>query len=512
MIDKSLDDITKSGNSRDGGSSVEAVLAKSVTGVSWLVWSMMSILILLALAVIFVLPKLVDEYELPFTPRVNSQNNAPIVTPANTTQTLSVSPFDEAQKAKQRADSQDVLAQLLTQQKELEAIGVEQWAADEYSAAYDAAGLGDEAYRVQQFAEATIHYQSSLNAMGALLDSVPQVLSSTLQKGADALIAGDAVTALENYQLVLLLSPDNNPASVGMLRAQSLDKVTGLLSQAERAIENDQLTNARDYLQQAVALDQYHANAQTQLAQVRQAISDRAFTDLMSAGFLALSEDRSPAAVAQFEKALAMRPGSKQALDAIQQTQDKLEVIAIEQHRAAAQALEAQEEWQQAANEYDAALAVDANLVFAKTGKDYAQKRVRLDSLLQDAIQSPIRLGDPAVYEQTVQVYYTGRQIEDAGPILTQRLDTLEVLLTKAQVPVDVQLVSDNRTDVTVYQVGVLGQFTQHTLSLMPGEYVAVGTRPGYRDVRKEFVVGFEHTTPAINVVCEEAIATASRP
>lgn len=512
MTEQSKENITKTENSRDEVSSAETVSTKPATGVSWLVWSMMSLLILVALAVIFVLPKMVEEYELPFTPRVNSQNNAPIVASTNAAQTPAISPFDEAQKAKQRAESQEVLAQLLSQQKALEAIGVQQWAADEYSAAYDAAGLGDEAYRTQQFAAATVQYQKSLNAMEELLDSVPQVLSSSLQKGADALTDGDAVTALESYQLALLLSPDNDAASVGMQRAQNLDNVRGLIRQAERAIENDQLTNARDYLQQAVALDQYHADAQTQLAQVRQAISDRAFTDLMSAGFLALSESRSSAAIVQFEKALAMRSGSQQALDAIQQTQDKLAVIAIEQHRTAAQALEAQEQWQQAVNEYDAALAVDANLVFATTGKDYAQKRVRLDALLQDAIDSPIRLGDPAVFEQTVQVYYTGRQIEDAGPMLTQRLDTLESLLAQARVPIEVQLISDNRTAVTVYQVGVLGQFNQHTISLMPGEYVAVGTRPGYRDVRREFVVGFDHTTPPINVVCEEAIATASRP
>jgi tetratricopeptide (TPR) repeat protein len=512
MTEKSIENTRPAESNHDGVASVEVMPVRPATNVSWLVWSMMGLLVLLALVVIFVLPKLVEEYELPFTPRANSQNEMPIVTPSNATQTLAVSPFDAAQKAKQRTEAQEVLAQLLNQQKELEKIGVEQWAADEYSAAYEAARLGDEAYRTQQFVEATVQYQSGLDAMKALLDSVPQVLNSMLQRGDDALTVGDANASLESYQLALLLSPDNADASVGMQRSLSLDKVRGLMRQAERAIENGLLTNARDYLQQAVALDQYDTDAQVQLTRVRLSISDREFTDFMSAGFLALSDARSAAAIAQFEKALAMRPGSKQALDAIRQTQDKLEVIAIEQHRAAAQALEAQEEWQQAVNEYDAALAVDANLVFATTGKDYAHKRVRLDSLLQDAIQRPIRLGDPAVFEQTVQVYYTGRQIEDAGPILTRRLDTLEVLLTQAQVPVDVQLISDNRTDVTVYQVGVLGQFTQQTVSLMPGEYVAVGTRPGYRDVRKEFVVGFDHTTPPINVVCEEAIATASRP
>jgi len=42
-------------------------------------------------------------------------------------------------------------------------------------------------------------------------------------------------------------------------------------------------------------------------------------------------------------------------------------------------------------------------------------------------------------------------------------------------------------TDVSIYKVGKLGNFTETELTLRPGIYVAVGSRPGYRDVRLEF-------------------------
>jgi hypothetical protein len=93
-----------------------------------------------------------------------------------------------------------------------------------------------------------------------------------------------------------------------------------------------------------------------------------------------------------------------------------------------------------------------------------------------------------------------------AGPRLQGQLDQINGFLDRAQVPVDVQLQSDGLTTVTVYRVAELGMFTAQTLSLMPGEYVAVGVRPGFRDVRQEFIVGLDGQAPVITVACSEAI------
>ena len=72
--------------------------------------------------------------------------------------------------------------------------------------------------------------------------------------------------------------------------------------------------------------------------------------------------------------------------------------------------------------------------------------------------------------------------------------------------PLTVTLVSDNVTNVSIYKVGKLGSFETHELDLRPGTYVAVGSRPGYRDVRLEFRVAPEIDTQPVVVRCEEPI------
>ncbi len=479
-------------------------------GPSPLVWLMLGVLILLALAVIFVLPGVVAEYELPLTPRAQVEQ---VQTPASAAApTLNpVSPFEEAQRARQRQEAQEVLSSLLERQTALEDLQVGSWAQQAYDEALNFARTGDEAYRTQAFDQATEQYRNADNALAQLQDSIPQVLADALARGNAALEAGNAMQATEAFSLALLLQPGAADAQSGLQRAATLDQVNALLAQAEQQRNAGALEDARSTLEQALGLDAAHAEARSQLDQVRQAISDNAFTRVMSTGFAALQTGDTDGAIAAFEQALVMRPGNPEAQEAITQTRDQLAVSRINAHREAAQTHVAGEQWEAAVVEYDAALAIDAALVFAIDGRDYAAKRLQLDRLLQDAIDQPARLADTAVHAQAVQVYYTGLALENRGPRLQQQLSQVEVLLARAQVPVEVQLLSDNLTDVTLYQVGVLGRFQSQTLSLKPGRYVAVGTRPGYRDVRTEFEVGFDNRSTPVTVACTEEILAVNR-
>lgn len=494
--------------SPQGNSSSKALPASA--GPSPVVWLMLGVLGIIALGVIFVLPGVVENYELPFTPRAevietNRQNSA------NMPNTAAISPFEEAQRAKQRQEAQAVLASLLGRQAALEELEVAAWAGPEYDAALAFAKLGDESYRGQDFGVATAEYESADSALERLQTAVPEVFATALAQGQQALVDGDAQLAREQFALALILMPLDAGAHTGLRRAESLEEVGQLVSEAQDLRAANRLDEALASAQRAVALDGAHEQARTMVSDIRTQIADNAFTRVMSEGFAALQAGQSEAAIAAFGRALAMRPNSMQAQEAITQTKDQLAVTQITAFRGAAEDFVAQERWAEAVREFDAALSIDPNLVFAIEGKDYAQKRAQLDTLLSSAIDQPERLANAAVYEQVVQVYYTGRNLNEEGARLQGQLDELEVLLNKAQVPVEVRLVSDNQTLVTLYQVGELGKFEQHLLSLKPGKYVAVGTRPGYRDVREEFEVGFGNRSAPVTIACTDEIVAVNR-
>jgi len=79
-------------------------------------------------------------------------------------------------------------------------------------------------------------------------------------------------------------------------------------------------------------------------------------------------------------------------------------------------------------------------------------------------------------------------------------------VLDQASTPVSVTLRSDNLTAVTVYRVGELGNFTERALQLKPGRYVVVGTRSGYRDVRRELNVAPGAAPAVLSIQCVDPI------
>ena len=92
------------------------------------------------------------------------------------------------------------------------------------------------------------------------------------------------------------------------------------------------------------------------------------------------------------------------------------------------------------------------------------------------------------------------------GPVLAEQIATLEQLLTKANQPITVLLRSDAETEVIVYKVARLGRFEQKSLNLRPGTYTALGTRNGYRDVRRSFTLSHEGSPPEVVITCTEQI------
>lgn len=459
------------------------------------------LLLVLVAGVIFVLPRLI-------TPPDPTTSSVVVVNaPSNTAAAAnSVAPFEEAQKLRQRETAQNILAELLDLQESLEEKEVESWAEADINSVFALASQGDEAYQNQDFVGAATFYQQGLEKLTALDTSLPDVFNRYLGTGEQAILNDDPALAEESFNIAVLINPDSDEAVNGYDRAQILPEVLAVITQGRQFHDAGEFENAREFYQQALEIDPVHVGARKLLEQANTDILDRDFSAAMSRGFTALASSAPKAAETAFKQALGLKPDSPEARSALEQTVDQMTLSAINIHLDAAREFENQEQWQQALAEYDAALSIDANVVTAREGKSRANSRNNLDNYLETINNDPLRLAENAVYEQAVGIYNEATKIDGNWPRLNGQLNTLRNYLQRATEPVEVILQSDALTEVTVYQVGNLGQFSSHTLNLEPGTYVAVGIREGFRDVREEFVVGFDGKSPVITVQCVEEI------
>ena len=242
MGDKVVNDSDQSGPQPWTSATQQAASkAPSRQGPGPVVWLLLGILSLLALAVVFVLPGVVAEYELPFTPRAPISEVSSPSAPAPAT---GISPFDEAQRARQRQEAQQVLASLLERQQALDALAVQQWAQVRYQAALDAARQGDEFYRTQSFDEAGRQYRAADDALSALQGQLPKVYDDAMQQARAALQEGAAALAKDKFTLALAVRPGDQEAQAGLTRAQSLDEVAALLDEARKLRDTGKLDEA----------------------------------------------------------------------------------------------------------------------------------------------------------------------------------------------------------------------------------------------------------------------------
>jgi tetratricopeptide (TPR) repeat protein len=470
----------------------------------WLAVAALVILVLVAAVVFAVLP---DWVAAP-----NPQAGAPA--PAAPVDVPEPEPaLSEEELAALREQADDLLADLLNQQQRLESLSAPDWAGEDWPRYEALARDGDDAYLAERLDDAIAAYSEALELGETLISRSEAISARALAAGQAALSAGNAGLAIEQFDLVLGIDPEHAEALAGRARAERLPEVLEHVQRAVDLAEAGQLGDAADAYRAALEIDRNWPAAQRGLADVERRIAEARYESLMSRGMQALTDERYDDATAAFRDALAMRPDSSEARDGIMQAEQgaKLDQIALAEARGLA--FERRERWSDAIAQYEQILETDGTLAFAREGLGRARTRADLDLKLANLIDNPNLLFRDDVLADARMLIDEARSVLQratdeigAQPRLEGQVARLEELVTIASTPVPVRLVSDGLTEVTLYRVGRLGVFMTHELELRPGNYTAVGSRDGYRDVRRTFTVVPGREPEPISVICVERI------
>jgi serine/threonine protein kinase/tetratricopeptide (TPR) repeat protein len=412
--------------------------------------------------------------------------------------------LDDSGKLRYKVDM--ILGELLSDFETLERRAVQRWAAVAYRRAQDFYKKGDDAYLRKDWAAAEVHYLDALSVLEPLFDQVEPEFQKALAGASAAFEAGDRAEALRLFELAVAITPNSPAAREGFERAKNLETVLQLVDRGLEYEEELELDAAEASFQQAVDLDPNWTPALEGVERVRITRTQIQFDSRMSEGIEALAVGDYLGARAAFRMAEQLIPGSPEPSDGLLQVDQGLRLDNINTLEQEALALERSEHWDAAAKTYEEILKVDNNLSFAMDGLAKSRRMSELHVQLDDYIKDPDRLAAPSVMKRATTLLVDVTRMDEIGPRLEGQRDELSRLLKRAATPVSIELISDNLTSVSIYKVGVLGNFANTRLDLRPGTYVAVGVRPGYRDVRLEFRVAPEIDMQPVVVRCEEPI------
>jgi len=486
----------------------------------------LAVALTLFIAVIYVLPAIVNpeseetragsgrDEQLPVTGQETAGASAQDATPPSTAvAAASGTSFSENTRTdfgsdgtRVKAATDEALGDLLSRLERLRYRAIDRWGGQPYLDAVDMYAQGDAAYLSRNYALAGERYRKATQMLEPFFDRIDEVFAATLAAAREAFAAADPSESVRLFDLAVAITPGHREAEAGLARALTLESVLNLTAQGTRFEKDLELDAAKLAFEKALEADGLWEPAMDGLERVRIAIKQMSFDLRMTEGLDALAAGDFASATAAFNAARILDPKSRQPADGLLQVDQGIRLANIRRLEQEATTLDEEEQWEASIAVYQEVLGIDSDLQFAKEGLANASSRAALHNRLQSLIENPDSLSDRVTMQTATRLLLDLARVSPMGPRLADQKTELSRLLKRAATPLRVQLISDNVTDVAIFKVGKFGTFGSRELELPPGVYVAVGNRPGFRDVRLEFRVAPEIEMKPIVIQCEEQI------
>lgn len=463
----------------------------------------LALLILIGGALFYLLPERDISPQAPTLTSEPLTSEQPTTTLETTPSEPTLAPLELAKLEELKTQGVELAAELLRRQVEVEDIGGRLWAGERYDQSSELGISGDEAYRDEKFQTAVDQYQAGIKLLEDILAETDSVFAENLAKGEQALLDGAHAVAIEAFQILTRIEPENQELIASLNRALSLEQVVRLTQDAQTLEKNGDLSAAIDNFKKAVDLDSLWQPAAEGIRRINNQIARNRFQDEMSQGFAQIESEQFELAREAFERAQQILPNSTEPDDGLQQIAlAEVQAEIRDLNRQIAE-LEAQGDWNSAIPLYENILSISPGLAPATAGLAKATEQSELQATLKQYIDQPQLLQTDDGLESARSALVAAAT---AGPHFRSEARDLSHLVSLARIEVQVLLTSDQRTEVTVYQVGSYGQIDRAELSLIPGVYTFVGKRSGYRDVYKEVHIKGDVNPVTVDVRCSERI------
>lgn len=398
----------------------------------------------------------------------------------------------------------DYLAKLA----DLESRAAGVWGGDSFAGGKSLGQLARDAADDQQWDLALDRITVAARRLQRVEELLPTVRASLIADAGQALDQGQLELARQNFELLRQIDPTDSAAAEGLERVSALLSVLPVLADAESALLGGDALRAVTLFEQVLRADGRNSTATRGLQQATLALGNDRFGQAIGQ---ALAEFRSgdfPAADASLARAADLRPGAAEIAAVRAQLAAGRERRSLDGERDAILALERAERWSDALARYEQILARDPSLVFARVGRERVVPRARAEQRMNALIVDPSRLSAAEVRQEAQRLLSETAPWAGNGtaPMLVRQREALQLELDRYAVRIRAVIQSDGLTAVRIQRVGDLGAFERKELQLQPGRYVAIGTRTGFRDVRREFSLVPGESPPVIDVRCTEAI------
>ncbi|MDA8637732.1 hypothetical protein N9L49_03865 [Rhodospirillales bacterium] len=362
------------------------------------------------------------------------------------------------------------------------------------------------AFSVGDYTSALSRLQSGTDSAADKLDNYEAAFDTAFQDADIAYQSEDVETAQLKITEALRLKPNSAAAQQLKTQIDRLPKVLSLINEAVTArVENDLQREAK-FLKEIIELDPTREDQKNRLATVNTTISESRFASYISNGMAGVERRDLKTAETNLRKAEALfksRDAVTLLSSQVATLKRELNAEALVEKGIAASAAD---DWDQAAAYFVGARKVLPDNKEALDGHLLASKIIDLKKQTAKHLSNPARLSNQSVMTTVEALIEDTKVFGDFSPSLKARSQELAAFLIVYSTPVEVTVVSDGVTQVSVRGIGQVGRTTGRTINLKPGTYSFEGKRPGYVStlIKVDIAPGAEGIT--VEVICDEPI------
>jgi len=139
-------------------------------------------------------------------------------------------------------------------------------------------------------------------------------------------------------------------------------------------------------------------------------------------------------------------------------------------------------------------------------GITLASQIIQHQNSIRDFNIDPGRLANVTVKKSAENTLENASTLGAISPTLKAAITRLEVNIENYNRPVNITVISDGLTNVSVRGIGQVGIVSQHSIQLKPGNYRFEGKRQGYKTKSVSITITPEDTNVRVEVIADERI------
>ena len=414
-------------------------------------------------------------------------------------------PFKDAQLDRARELAQSIIDEFTNYQDILEK---NQYGTDAHLERYadilERANNGDLLFGEREFDQANEEYSLALQEIKQLLGDMNTEFEHWFEQGLAALQERDYKTSLDALSRAQAIEPLNQEVQTNLERVNLLPQVNNLIRESERAKLKEEWAQALAYLNEVTQLDPQTLGINDRREEILENITSQDLRDALTKAHEQLTAKNFDESEQIFKEILTDYPKNVAAQTGLQQVGRARLAAKIEALRLEGLEKENVLDMHGALETYDEALAIDSSLQFANEGRQRVFEIISVINDMNATLKDPHALSADDIFDEAKQTLETAQGYRGHSDEYDNLLEDFADLVNYAGTHLPVVLISDDITEVTLTTSHRIGSFQQHELTLRPGRYTLHGSRDGWVDIRKTFIV--QQDMEPVSIVCEEQI------